>query len=234
MELILVRHGESAANVLAEQAERSGAPRVDVPARDADVQLSDRGRGQAEDLGRRLAEEREVDALWVSPYRRARSTASIALEAAGWTLTPRVDERLRDRELGILDALTSHGVRELHPDEDARRRWLGKFSYRPPGGESWADVALRVHSVLPDIEATGDRVLVVCHDAVIWLFRAVCERIEEQDLLALAAANPIPNASLTRLVREEAGEAWRTVDANDTGHLGEVTEHPGRSDAPQR
>lgn len=233
MELILVRHGESAANVLAEAAERSGALRVDVPARDADVELSDRGRGQAEDLGRRLADEPAVDAVWVSPYLRARATAEIALAGAGWTVEQRVDERLRDRELGILDALTSHGVRELHPDEDARRHWLGKFYYRPPGGESWADVALRVHSVLPELESSGDRVLVVCHDAVIWLFRAVCERIEERDLLALAAANPIPNASVTRLVRDMPGAAWRAVDANDVGHLDEVTEHPGRADAPQ-
>ncbi|MGN6741938.1 MAG: phosphoglycerate mutase family protein, partial [Amnibacterium sp.] len=78
MELILVRHGESAANVLAEQAEHAGDLRVPVPARDADVELSDRGRGQAEDLGRRLAAEPEVDALWVSPYRRARATAELA------------------------------------------------------------------------------------------------------------------------------------------------------------
>ncbi|MGN6743569.1 MAG: histidine phosphatase family protein, partial [Amnibacterium sp.] len=204
-----------------------------VPARDADVELSDRGRGQAEDLGRRLAAEPEVDALWVSPYRRARATAELALDTAGWVLPPRIDPRLRDRELGILDALTSHGVRELHPDEDARRRWLGKYYYRPPGGESWADVALRVSSLLPGLEASGERVLVVAHDAVVWLFRAVCERMEERELLATAAANPIPNASITRLVQDEPGTAWRAADVNDVGHLETVTEHPGRADAPQ-
>jgi len=232
VELVLVRHGESLANVAAEEAEASGALRIAVPARDADVELSDRGRGQAKDLGRRLATEPVVDAVWVSPYRRAQETAAIALSAAGWDRSPRVDERLRDRELGILDALTGRGVRELHPDEAERRRWLGKYYYRPPGGESWADVALRVRSLVPDLGTSGERVLVVAHDAVIWLFRAVLERIEERPLLDLAAADPIRNASITRLVGDGSGP-WRAALVNDVGHVAEVTEHGGRPDAPR-
>ncbi|HEV7623577.1 MAG TPA: histidine phosphatase family protein, partial [Amnibacterium sp.] len=200
MELILVRHGESEANLAASAAEAAGALRIAVPARDADVELSDRGLRQSEALGRRLAADPVPDAVRVSPYRRARTTARTALATAGWHLAPRVDERLRDRELGVLDTLTGRGVQELHPDEAERRRFLGKFYYRPPGGESWADVALRVRAALPELEASGDRVLVVAHDAVIWLFRAVCERIEERELLDMAAATPIPNASITRLV----------------------------------
>ncbi len=234
MELILCRHGESAANIAASEAERTGALRVEVPARDPDVALSDRGRRQAEDLGRRLAAEAEPDAVWVSPYLRARTTASIALAAAGWSAEPRIDERLRDRELGILDTFTGRGVRELHPDEAARRAFLGKYYYRPPGGESWVDVALRVRSVLPDLTASGDRILVVAHDAVIHLFRAVCERIDEQTLLEGAAAHPIPNASITRLVRDEPAGPWRATVVNEVGHLDEVTEHGGRADVPQR
>jgi len=232
MELILVRHGESEANVAASAAEASGALRIAVPARDADVELSERGLRQAESLGRRLGEDPVPDAVRVSPYRRARTTAHVALTTVGWDLSPSVDERLRDRELGVLDTLTGRGVRELHPEEAERRRFLGKFYYRPPGGESWADVALRVRSVLPELEASGERVLVVAHDAVIWLFRAVCERIEERELLDLAAAHPIPNASITRLVRDGDG-AWHATVVNDVGHLDEVTEHGGRHDAPQ-
>ena len=70
MELILVRHGESEANVAASAAEASGALRIAVPARDADVELSDRGRRQAEALGRRLATDPVPDAIRVSPSRR--------------------------------------------------------------------------------------------------------------------------------------------------------------------
>ena len=44
--------------------------------------------------------------------------------------------------------MTGAGIREQYPDEAQRRDLLGKFYYRPPGGESWADVALRIRSLL--------------------------------------------------------------------------------------
>lgn len=63
------------------------------------------------------------------------------------------------------------------PEEDARRHLLGKMYYRPPGGESWADVAQRLRSVLGDLVRAEDgrRVLVVTHDATVMLLRYVLE-----------------------------------------------------------
>ncbi|MDH2445451.1 histidine phosphatase family protein [Amnibacterium sp. CER49] len=229
--LILVRHGESEGNVAAAEADRTHALRVAVPARDADVVLTALGREQAADLGDRLARLDAAErpgAVRVSPYVRARETASIALERAGLGLEPEVDERLRDRELGILDALTWRGIVELHPDEAERRRWLGKYYHRPPGGESWADVQLRVRSALHDLDGQGGTVLVVCHDAVIWLFRAVLEHLGEQELLDAARRDPIKNASLTVLERDGAG--WRATLVNDVGHVEEPTVHGRESD----
>jgi broad specificity phosphatase PhoE len=234
-QLILVRHGESEGNTVAAAAEDAGVLRIDVPARDAEVVLSDLGRTLAESLGRRLATLQGDDrptALWVSTYRRARETAELALGSAGLDLPRRVDERLRDRELGILDTLTSHGVEKLHPEEAERRRFLGKYYYRPPGGESWADVALRLRSVLADLEAAVDgTALVVTHDAVVTLFRSVLEGIEEQDLLEQARRFPVPNTGVTRLVRR-AGGGWDEIESNDVRHLEpeHVTEHPGEDD----
>lgn len=61
-ELILVRHGQSEGNVAAEKAQRDAVERIDVPARDPDVVLSETGREQAAAVGRWLqglsAEER--------------------------------------------------------------------------------------------------------------------------------------------------------------------------------
>jgi len=209
-----------------------------VPARDADVELSPAGVAQAEALGRRLGglgADVAPQALWVSPYRRARSTASIALEVAGTTLPTSVDERLRDRELGILDALTWRGVEALHPEEAARRRWLGKYYHRPPGGESWADVSQRLRGALRDIaDAGAERVLVVSHDATTLIIRGVLMGIQEAELLELSRTEPVPNASVTRLVHEADG--WRAQPINDVSHLeGEapITEHGGdRSGTP--
>src|SRR3954451_20580222 len=237
VELVLVRHGESEGNLAAAKADRSRADRVLVPARDADVILSEAGRGHAGALGRHRgtwSAGELPEAVWVSPYVRARQTADIVVDTAGLDLPPRWDERLRDRELGILDALTGRGVRRLHPDEADRRRWVGKLYYRPPGGESWADVALRLRSLLADLdrEEDGRRVLVVTHDAVITLFRYVCERIEEQPLLDNSRGNPIRNCSITRLVRPSGVGRWTADLVNEVGFLerseAPVTEHPGR------
>jgi broad specificity phosphatase PhoE len=156
-ELILVRHGESAGNVAAHEAERTGAHRIAVPDRDADVPLTPLGVEQAAAVGTRLAglaPTDHPDIVFSSPFRRAHETAVVALRAAAMDadgLRPLVDERLRDRDLGILDTLTSLGVDAEFPDEAARRRFLGKFYYRPPGGESWTDVALRIRSFLRDL-----------------------------------------------------------------------------------
>jgi broad specificity phosphatase PhoE len=242
-ELWLVRHGESMGNVAASEADAAGAEVIPVGMRDADVPLSPTGEEQASALGeflRDLPADEQPEAVWSSPYTRAVQTAEISLREAGLHHPLRIDERLRDRELGILDLLTRRGVQNRFPAEEARRQWLGKFYYRPPGGESWADLALRVRSVLLDLERPDvpDRVLLVCHDAMILIFRYVCEGMREADLLQVARSGSVRNASVTRLVRP-SGAGWWTADLfNADEHLKAegvpVTEHPGERDALAR
>ena len=55
-QLILVRHGQSEGNVAAEQAQREHLDRIDVPARDPDVVLSETGQRQADAVGRWLTD----------------------------------------------------------------------------------------------------------------------------------------------------------------------------------
>jgi len=243
VELLLVRHGESAGNVAATEASEAGAEVIDVPARDADVTLSGTGQDQALALGKALAaieEDLRPDAVVSSPYVRAHQTAEIAVAAAGWKVLVRTDERLRDRELGILDTLTRQGVDRRHPGEAERRLWLGKFYYRPPGGESWADVALRLRSVLNELNnlGTGHRVMLVCHDAVIMLFRYVLEGMTEAELLDVAAGTPVLNASITRYVRPEGQGPWTLESFNVADHLTaegvQVTEHGGDANVHPR
>jgi broad specificity phosphatase PhoE len=221
-ELILVRHGESTANVAREQAEASGAEVIPVEARDADVGLSSLGALQAQQLGRflRSAHAGLPTSVWTSPYTRARQTADWIISAAELPLRPRVDERLRDKELGILDTLTTNGIRERYPMEVQRRRWLGKFYYRAPGGESWADLALRLRSLLFDVHRLEQdaRVMLVCHDAVITMIRYVCEGLDEAQVLALATSEVLVNTGVTRLVRNVDG-AWTVIEANRHDHL---------------
>jgi broad specificity phosphatase PhoE len=148
-----------------------------------------------------------------------------------------VDERLRDRELGILDLLTRQGVARLHPEEMARRQHLGKFYHRPPGGESWADVALRLRSFLRDVASgPGERALLVAHDAVVMLVLYILLPMGEEELLAFASDHTVLNASVTHLVRTEAG--WELAAFSDVQHLrregADVTAHPGDPDVEPR
>lgn len=233
-ELWLVRHGESIGNEFATRAEREGVDVIPLDIRDADVPLSSTGQQQAEALGTWLAEHRSaIDVFWASPYVRARETLVTALGPQGPPASVIIDERLRDRELGILDLLTSRGVERLQPGEAERRRHLGKFYHRPPGGESWADVALRLRSFLRDVTDTaGNSALVVAHDAVVMLFLYLTLPMNEAELLDFAAANTVLNASVTHLVRK--GRGWELVEFSSVAHLlrdgAEVTVHPGHPD----
>jgi broad specificity phosphatase PhoE len=238
-ELVLARHGESVGNVAAAAAHAAGAEEIVLRHRDPDVPLSLVGLDQAKALGLGLASVLRDDgdvAVWSSPYVRALQTARTAVAAAGRDLPIICDERLRDRELGVLDLLTREGVARRFPLEAQRRQWWGKFYHRPPGGESWADVALRLRSFLAGLPAaTGARqVVVVAHDAIVMLLRYVLEGLDEHTLLQIGAADPVRNASITVLSRED-GPIWRLDRYNDVAHLEQlgapVTEHGGEPDA---
>jgi len=236
-ELWLVRHGESLANRAATAAELAGLEVVEIDVRDADVALSPTGEEQAVALGswlEHLPEGEGPDVAWSSPYLRARQTVSIALETAGRPdAVIHVDERLRDKELGVLDLLTSHGVEARYPEEALRKRRLGKFYYRPPGGESWADLALRTRAVLVDFERpeTPSRVLVGVHDAVVMTFIYVCLGLDERRLLEFAQTHTVANASITRLSRAGETGPWTLEAFSVAEHLlaagAPVTMHEG-------
>jgi broad specificity phosphatase PhoE len=227
-DLILVRHAESVGNVARETAEASNAEVIDIDQRDPDVPLTELGTTQAKALGSRLAELAErvvIERIWVSPYERTRATALIAAEQAGLSVETRIDERLRDRELGVFDRLTSRGIRSRYPDEAARRRYLGKLYYRPPSGESWADVALRLRSFLTDRdrlraqEGATDAELVVTHDAVILLVRYILQRLTEAELLELGHGQSVGNASITWLSPDPGGGPWQLHEFGADEHL---------------
>src|SRR5205085_1072694 len=180
-----------------------------IEMRDVDVPLSTLGEEQARAAGRwfaALPRNERPEIILSSPYVRAKQTAALICKEgalAGGPARTIVDERLREREFGIFDRLTTAGIRHKFPEEAAHRRWLGKFYHRPPGGESWADVVLRVRSFVNDLEAVADgtRALVVCHDALVLSFRYVCERLDEAEILAVGASTPVRNVSITQLVR---------------------------------
>ena len=212
----LLRHGQSQGNVIRDAARGRGLDVLDIVDRDMDVPLSELGQRQAAAFGSWLATQSPDDCPDVvvsSPYVRAVDTARHVLAAAGLDLKVHQDERLRERELGILDLLTHDGVKARFPEEFTRRQRLGKFYHRPPGGESWVDVALRLRSLRDSIarEHSGRRVLLVTHEVVIVLMRYLLEDLDEAQALALGGGL-LANCSLTTYTTEEDGSPRLVLD----------------------
>lgn len=243
--LWIIRHGESAGNVARDAAHASGAERIDLSVRDVDILLSERGEEQAWALGTwfaRADSDDRPDVLLASPYLRAQATARLFREAGGCDPDEPicVDERLREKEFGVLDGLTTSGVASVFPDQAEFRRLLGKFYHRPPGGESWCDVIFRLRAVLDTIALhyAGRRVMIVAHQVVVLCLRYVIEKMSEEEILAIDREGDVANCSITeyRFDPDQGRDGGLSLMRyNDVTHLerqpdAEVTAEPERTE----
>ena len=211
--LWIVRHGQSAGNVARDQAHAAGLGEIDLDIRDVDVPLSDLGHEQSEALGKwfgALPEAARPTVVLTSPYLRAQQTADAIAKAQGLAeadLVVRIDERLREREFGVLDRLTTLGIETRYPEQAEARRRLGKFYHRPPGGESWCDVILRLRAALDTLSLhhRDERVLIVGHQVVVLCLRYLLEGLTETEILAIDAEGDVANCGVTTYSRNADG-----------------------------
>ena len=247
--LWLVRHGESAANVARDAAFAAALPEIALDVRDVDVPLSARGERQAIALGRWYASRPEAErptVIVASPYVRARRTAELIVEAGGTARGAAfgahdllLDERWREKELGLFYALTGIGVEQRYPEQWALRQQQGNFYYRPPNGESGVDVAGRVRAA-PDAvgrDHAGERVLVVCHQIVILCARYVLDRLTEEQLGQLWRRYDLANCSVTSYRLDPSGRLAlvaynETVPLEDAGAAAAPTVEPAHASGP--
>jgi broad specificity phosphatase PhoE len=208
--LTIVRHGQSAGNVARDAAMQADIERINLSDRDADVPLSDLGCDQARALGRWYSTRTigaRPDVLLASPYRRACQTADLFRSAGGCEDDIEIlfDERLREKEFGILDGLTATGIRSIEPQQAEFRRILGKFYHRPPGGESWCDVILRLRSVMDTIALHhADRhVMVFTHQVVVLCLRYIIEGMTEAEILQIDREADVANCAITEYQFDE-------------------------------
>ena len=147
--LLLLRHGQTPLSVERRYSGR-GNP-----------QLTEVGLAQAAAAAARLGGRGGVAAVVSSPLGRARQTAQAAADALGLPLT--VHEGLTETDFGAWEGLTFREASERDPD--LHRAWLGDTSIRPPGGESFDEVRVRIEEVRADLirEYPGRNVLVVSH-----------------------------------------------------------------------
>ena len=150
--LYLVRHGTTQWTTSGRYSGRSN------PA------LDDRGRAEAIALAEWLA-ARELPPMpvWTSPLVRCRETAGLLCDRLGWP-APRVEPRLQEIDYGAWEGRTRDEIEREQPgaftdwDADPTRR-------PPPGGESVADVQMRVRTVIDEVRQL-ERVMLVAHRTV--------------------------------------------------------------------
>jgi len=243
--LWIVRHGQSAGNVARDAAEAGGLKMIDLQVRDADTPLSDLGKQQSIALASWFAELDErssPDVLLTSPFRRSRQTLEVVTAAlATREVDIQTDERLREKEFGILDRYTKHGIAERFAEISEQRARVGKFYFRPPGGESWCDVILRLRSVVEELrrDHAGRRVLVVSHQVVVNCFRYLLEKMDEQTILEIDRRGDVPNCGVTEygFIDTPDGRRFELIRANFVVPLTQagtpVTKAPDRPAGPK-
>lgn len=163
--LILLRHGQSQWNL---ENRFTGWH---------DVDLTEKGIAEAKRAGELMSGIR-LDRVFSSTLTRARRTAQLALDtmaegggdvsairdAGGWKITEHGD--LRERDYGDLVGLNKAETAEKYGDEQVRK-WRRGFAIQPPGGESLADVVVRVQPYfereIEPLVTAGQNVLVAAH-----------------------------------------------------------------------
>lgn len=213
--LWIVRHGQSAGNVARDAAELAQDHLIDIDTRDADTPLSDLGHRQAAALAAWFADltpDQRPNVIMTSTFVRAQQTVHPVADALGIDRSDiLVDERLREKEFGILDRYTVAGIKASFPDLAAQRASVGKFYFRPPGGESWCDVILRLRSVTEVLrrDHVGDRVLIVAHQVIVICFRYLLECMDEAQILEIDRNADVPNCSITDYALDRADPEGR-------------------------
>lgn len=157
--LVLLRHGQSQWNL---ENRFTGFH---------DIDLSDLGRSEAADAGKRLKMLGvKFDAVFTSTLKRAYNTAMIALENADQKqLIEKIirHDDLRERDYGDLTGLNKDETRAKYGDDQVHI-WRRSYDVCPPGGECLMDVvekrvrpyyAANIAQMLKD----GKNVLVAAH-----------------------------------------------------------------------
>ena len=219
--LIIVRHGESLFN--REKDERREGRRKQYSERlrsmrPFDFPLTRQGTTQARQAGLWISQHIGIpNIVYTSPFLRTRETSQELHRA--FPHVPLVeDERVREKEFGMMELISQDEFSSRFPQEFTRRQHEGKYYYRPPGGESIPDVNLRVHNFLSMLirEHAGETVVVVTHYMVILSFRKLLERWSEQEFLATDKASFISNASATLYTADDTTDKLTLVYFNKT------------------
>ena len=197
-EIILIRHGETEWNL---QQRMQGHSNSD---------LSSVGQAQIQALGQWMKNV-PFNYIYSSDSLRAKQTAEAITQFSGHEL--KIDLRLREKNLGVFEGLTSEEASERHPEVFRLFKTEGS-KYVIDEGESTQQLQDRALEIVEEIRIKHpeDRVLLVTHGGFI--------RVVMKHSLGLSLETPtrflIRNTGVFRLVWEDK---WIVSQMGGVSHL---------------
>ena len=186
----IARHGETVYNAAA----RLQGDALHTP-------LTRAGFAQADEMGAllrvRLGATPKLT-LWSSPSGRALQTLAVIAEHLGldWHKT-RIDARLREVDIGGWSGrFHAELVAEAGPILDPA---TGLFNCRPPGGETYGEVAARLRDWLDEVDAEGGDRLVVMHGMSSRVLRGILLGLAERPACGAPVAEGVPQGMVVEI-----------------------------------
>ena len=157
---ILVRHGEAENNI---------RNIIDHLAGESRSNLTLKGRGQVENLAKKLAKEK-VDVIFASDFPRTKQTAEMIAAASG-VKKVNLDKRLWEANFGGLNGRPRGEYQVLFNND------MEKFTKPVPDGENLNDLRKRLFDFVNEKEGefSGKTILVVSHEYPIWILASILE-----------------------------------------------------------
>jgi NAD+ kinase len=209
--LFLVRHGQSEGNLVRKKFEESGDESFFsdefLGLHESQYALTDLGIEQATKAGKWFATNNFIvfDRMLVSNNVRAMQTAAhMNIGDASWM----IDFNLRERDGGLFDVMVPSKRNAQYSDQQKFYN-TQPFLFRPPQGESIADVCTRIKIVLDTLarECDEKNVIIVCHGHVIRAFKIILEKMSLQKsnefLLPKEDWARVPNCSILHYTRQD-------------------------------
>lgn len=183
-DLLIIRHGHSEGNLAVDRGKKGDDSLFTPGFRETPGhrwRLTAEGRQQARLAGEWIQSNvaGRFDRYYVSPFIRTLETAALlGLHGAEW----RVDQRLRERDWGEIGSMPRAEFKSSY-SRNAFMKEIDALYWRPPSGESIADVRMRVRSFFDTLhrECNGQKVLVVTHGEFMSAARAALEYLSDEE-----------------------------------------------------
>ena len=178
----------------------------------SDIALSDAGKEQAEALGQRFR-RLPLDALYVSPLRRAIQTAEPISRITG--IPMEIDEHFKEINLGEWEGHTIAELEEMYGDT-YRAFYADPFDAQIPGEGSFHKAGDRALEGLRQLmeKHEGQRVAIVSHGGLLRIMLVLALEVDK----SFYRKTWMSNTSITTLDVMENGKL-RLTGLNDKAHL---------------